>query len=189
MEHQTLSGGTHLIDPLAILKKLELKNEMKIGDLGCGGAGHFAFPAANMVAPDGIVYAVDVLKSVLQNLKSQAKLTMVDNVITVWADLEVPKTTKIVDESLDAVFLHNILHQAKHREAVFKEALRVLKPDGKILVLEWKEDGGKFGPPKNERLKPEAIEELARLGEMATLEKFDAGEYHYGYIFEKSIKE
>lgn len=189
MEHQTLSGGTHLIDPLMVLEKLELKNGMKIGDLGSGGAGHFALPAANMVAPDGMVYAVDILKSVLENLESKAKIETVNNLTTLWADLEIAKAAKIPDESLDVVFLHNVLHQSKNREAIFKEALRVLKQNGKILVVEWKQDGDKLGPSNDERIKPEQVEELARLGEMTTLEKFDAGRYHYGYIFGKPIKE
>ena len=189
MPKPKVDGGTHLIDPLHVLKKVELSDGMKVGDLGCGGAGHFTFAAANLVEPKGVVYAVDILKSALQSVETRAKLVLVDNVKTIWSDLEVYKATKIDSDSLDVVLLHNSLHQSKKREEVFREALRMLKPGGKMVVVDWKESGGSFGPPKDKRISPESIKSLAQLGEMKVLDYFDAGKYHYGFVFEKSVKE
>src|SRR3989338_11597175 len=100
-----ISGGNELLDPEEIFKHIELKGGQRVADLGCGGAGHFVLPAAQKVGSLGTVYAVDILKSVLQTVASKARLEGVANVKTVWSNLELPGATKIPKESLDAAFL------------------------------------------------------------------------------------
>ena len=59
-------GGNELINSEWLLKeKAGLSFGMKVGDFGCGGGGYFALQAARLVGDHGQVFAVDILKSVL----------------------------------------------------------------------------------------------------------------------------
>ena len=66
-----ISGGNELLDPGDVLAHAKLKKGQKIADLGCGGAGHFIIPAATVVGDKTTAYAVDILKSILENIKKR----------------------------------------------------------------------------------------------------------------------
>ncbi|MBI4652703.1 methyltransferase domain-containing protein [Candidatus Kuenenbacteria bacterium] len=168
-----------------LLEKVGLKQNMIVGDLGCGGSGYFVVQAARMVGKDGIVYAVDILKPVLKSIESKARLEKVYNIKTIWSNLEIYKATKIKDEELNVILLTNIVHQAKDPSAVFREAIRMLKKDGKILVIEWEETSALFGPKAEHRISKKKIKEIAEQNNLKKEEEFKAGNYHYGIIFKK----
>ncbi|MCX6779720.1 MAG: hypothetical protein NT034_00885 [Candidatus Magasanikbacteria bacterium] len=67
------TSGTALIDPFEIFQKVGLSSGMRVADMGCGRTGHFVLPAARVVGEKGLVYAVDILKDVLQSLGSWVK--------------------------------------------------------------------------------------------------------------------
>lgn len=169
------------MNPLQILQKAGLKEGMFVADMGCGTQGHFVFPAARIVGEKGVVYAVDILKSALAGVESQMKLQNAGNVKTVWSDIEIYGATKIKDASLDLVMLVNNLA----KEAMLKEALRLVKPGGKLLVVDWKTAAAPFGPPTKDRILPEIMKKTVE-GLGAKLEQeFEAGTYHYGLVFIK----
>lgn len=181
-----ISGGNELLNPEEIFKHLDIKAGAKIADLGCGGAGHFTIPAAQKVGNQGVVYAVDILKSVLKSIVSRARLEGISNVKIVWSNLEIVGATKIPKESLDIAFLINILFQSKQHENLFKEASRLLKNKGSLLVVDWQPRGGSFGPPLIDRVKPEKVKEIAQKLNLKLIDEFPAGTYHYGLVFQKS---
>lgn len=180
-----ISGGNILLDPYAILGEAGLGAEMKVADLGCGAAGHFVIPAGKIVGEKGAVYAVDLLKSVLEAVRSRARLEEVSNIKTVWSNLEIYGATEIPPASLDMVLLVNTLFQIKKREEVFREAVRLAKPGGKILVVEWGAGEAPLGPPPAMRLGEDVARELAAANGAREVKKFKAGPYHYGILFIK----
>ena len=180
-----ISGGNLLIDPIFVLKKSGLVADMKIADLGCGGAGHFVLPAAQMVGNKGVVYAVDVLKTALAGVESKAKMEGLSNIEYIWSDLEVLGGTKVEAESLDVALLINVLFQTKEHQNIFQEAKRLLKPGSKLLVIDWSETGSPFGPSAETRIKKEEVKKLAQAVGLKELEEFSVGDYHYGLIFQK----
>ncbi|PIP29456.1 hypothetical protein COX27_01375, partial [Candidatus Kuenenbacteria bacterium CG23_combo_of_CG06-09_8_20_14_all_36_9] len=108
-------GGTELLNPSDLIKnKLGVFYGAKVADLGCGGAGFFALQNAEVVGPNGLVYAVDVLKSALANVEARAKISGFKNIKTVWSNLEKYGATKINNESVDFTLLINILFQNKN---------------------------------------------------------------------------
>lgn len=180
-----ISGGNTLLDPYVIFEQIGLGVGAKMADLGCGAAGHFVIPAAKIVGEKGAVYAVDLLKSVLEAVKSRARLEGVDNVETVWSNLEIYGATDIGEGSLDLVLLANTLFQIPKREEVFREAVRLAKKGGKIVVVEWGLLAAPLGPPLDRRLNKDAVRELARASGLTEVKEFKAGPYHYGLVFSK----
>src|SRR3989338_2320784 len=175
-----ISGGNELLDPGEIFSHINLKAGMKVGDLGCGGAGHFTVPAGRKVGSQGLVYAVDILKSVLQSVVSRARLEGLGNIRTVWSNLEIAGATRIPKEGLDIAFLINILFQSKQDDNIIAEAVRLLKKEGELLIIDWKSSGSSFGPPAVDRIKPETIKSIAKKLNLKLIDEFDAGTYHYG---------
>lgn len=168
-----------------LLERVGIKQNMVVGDLGCGGNGYFVIQTAKMVGKDGIVYAIDILKSALKSIEGKARLEKLYNIKTIWSNLEIYGATKIKDKELDVVLLSNILHQSKDPFAIFKEVIRMLKKDGKILVVEWEETNALLGPKVEDRISKKKIKKIAEQNNLEEEEEFKAGDYHYGIIFKK----
>jgi len=176
-----------LIDAKFILEKAGVGEKMKVADLGCGAAGYFVIPAAKLVGPQGIVYAIDIQKSALEGVRSKAKLEGITNLEFVWSNLEIVGAAKIPDGSLDVALLINTLFQSKKRGEILREALRLLKVGGTLLVADWKKVGTPFGPPLSERVEPGEIKKIALSLGFKLIEEFEAGPYHFGFIFRREV--
>jgi ubiquinone/menaquinone biosynthesis C-methylase UbiE len=181
-----MTGGNALLDAKLILGRAGIKEGMKVADLGCGASGHFVFPSARIVGKKGVVYAVDIIKTILQTIEKRAKLENAQNVRTVWSDLEIFGATKIEAGSLDAAYLINTLYQSKKRMEIIRESARLLKKAGKLVIVEWKSSALPFGPSVEDRVDKELVKTgTAKLG-FNIEEEFEAGDYHYGIIFIKA---
>lgn len=177
-------GGNELIK-INIFEKVGLAEGMQVGDLGCGNLGYFSLPAAKIVGKKGTVYAVDILKSVLQSVEHIAKQEGLENIKTVWSNLEVVGATQVEPSSLDLAMLHNMLFQSTDDQKVFLESYRLLKTGGKLAVIDWKSISSPFGPPLEKRIKKEESIKFAQTAGFSLAEEFEAGPYHFGLIFIK----
>ena len=182
---QNNTGGDKLLDVNSILDKLQIDEKMSVADFGCGASGHFVFPAAKIVGSRGKVYAVDILKTVLETIERRKKTENFENIISVWSNLEVFGATKIESESVDVALLINTLYQSHKRANILREAIRTVKKKGKVVIIEWKNIAIPFGPPTKKRVSIENLKSAgAKLG-LELAEEFNAGPYHYGLIFSK----
>lgn len=180
-----IPGGNELMNNQKVLETAGIEEGMVVADLGCGARGYFALQAGKMVGKNGLVYAVDILKPSLQSVESIARLHNIQNIKTVWSDLEIHEATKIKSESVDFALLINVLFQSKKQEAILKETARLLKNQGKLLVVDWKKTGAPFGPPIEDRILPEQVKEWAEEMGLKLEKEFEAGPYHYGLVFTK----
>ncbi len=178
-------GGSALIDVNIIFEKSSIKEGDKIADLGCGRGGFFVFPAAKIVGKRGIVYAVDILKNVLSEIKRQAKEENLNNIVTIWSDLEIFGATQIDSNSLDIAFLINTLHQSKKKVEILRESIRMVKKEGKLLIVDWKKIAAPFGPPSETKVNKEALKIAAPKLGLHLEEEFEVGQYHFGLNFTK----
>jgi len=64
---------TALFDIAGILSKMGIEERQQVAELGCGNFGFFVFPLARLVGRYGQVYAVDILKSTLEQITKEAK--------------------------------------------------------------------------------------------------------------------
>ncbi len=174
-----------LLDVDQVLKSVPISSEEKVADLGCGNFGYFTFSTAKMVGKRGVVYAVDIMKSSLQEIEKKSLEDNLSQVKTIWSNLELWQATKIETASLDTVLLVNTLYQSDKRSDILREAIRMLKNKGKVLIVEWESTDIPFGPEPEKRVKKQGIIDAApRLG--LQLEKeFKAGKYHFGLVLIK----
>ncbi len=178
-------SGTALIDPYKIFEKISLSEGQRVADLGCGRTGHFVFPAVKVVGDKGIVYAVDVVKNILESIKSLARSEGFDNVQTVWSDIELPGKTPIPDGSLDVCFYVNVLFQLKNKQASLQEGARMLKKGGYLVIVDWAKKLGMLGPSPELMVNPDEITSLAAKQNLKFIDKLFPGDYHFSLIFEK----
>jgi len=78
------------------------------------------------------------------------------NIEVVWGDIDTVGGTKIRDLMVDAVIISNVLFQSEHRQNVAKEAFRILKTGGEVMIIDWTDSYGKHGSvasPHNYRRK------------------------------------
>ena len=94
-------------------------------------------------------------------------------------------TSAVCDNSQDFVLLANILFQSSKKTDIFKEAGRVLKKGGTMIVIDWKKGTGGFGPPEGRRTDEVEMTSLVDKKDFVFKNKLDAGQFHYGLVFTK----
>lgn len=156
---------------------------MKVADLG-SGSGFYTIESAKIVGIRGRVYSIDVQQDLLDKIKNNAGLLGLHNVEIVWGNVEKIGGTKLREAVIDRAILSNTLFQIeeKDRDNLVLEIKRILKPGGKILIIDWDNDS-KLGPEiKVKQDKAQAIFEKAGF---IVERRFDAGDHHYGLILKR----
>lgn len=169
------------LNPEEILDGFKLNPSTVAAEFGCGSGG-FAIPLAKRLG-EGLVYAIDIQESPLSALKSQALLENIINIKIIRADLEKPKGSTLTQDSLDLVFIPNVLFQVKDKSAIISEAERVLKNRGKLVIIDWLPQAAQ-GPEKG-RVSPEEVKKVTEDVGLKLEKEFEAGKYHYGLVFTK----
>ena len=171
-------------DPKTNLEQFGLEKGMKVADLGVG-SGFYVVAAARMVGDLGRVFGVDVQKELVAEVKRTAEKEKLENVEVIWGDIEKAEGTKIKEAQLDAVIVSNVLFQVEDREGLIKEIARILKPGGKVLVVDWMDSFAGMGPSRTSVVTQEVAESLfVNLG-FRVEKRIDAGDHHYGFVARK----
>jgi arsenite methyltransferase len=110
---------------LASLKKGET-----VLDLGSGG-GIDVFLAANKVGEKGRVIGVDMTREMIRKAEENAKKGGYKNVEFRLGEIE---NLPLEDESVDAIISNCVINLSTDKVGVFKEAYRVLKPKGRMMI-------------------------------------------------------
>lgn len=170
------------VNPHATLLQLALRDGMRVGDFGTG-SGHYAFAASAMVGNDGRVYAVDVQQDVLTRLQDDAERKGIRNIDYIWGDLEKAGSTKLKEASLDAIILSNTLFQLEDKNKALEEIKRVLKPEGKLLLVDWTGSHGGMGPAREHVVGEEKALAIFSDNGFKKMKSFAAGPHHYAVVF------
>ena len=176
---------TSLFDIDKIIDKFKAEAEQKIADLGCGNFGYFVFPLAKKVGKNGSIYAVDILKDVLKEIRTRAKEENLLQIKPVWTDLEVYKAMKIESDSIDTASLINVLSQSNNKSNIIKESARIIKRGGKLIIIDWKKEDSPLGPKNENKINKDKLIDICLNNGLELEEEFVAGPYHYGLILIK----
>ncbi len=169
--------------PEKILSYLHLTPGMKVADFGVGN-GDYSLLAAKEVFPNGRVFAVDIQKDLLDKLAGEAKAKGFYEIVEpIWGDIESRGGVKLADGTVDAIILANVLFQVDSQYGVALEAKRVLKQNGKVLVVDWKDSFGGLGPHPSQVILPEKVEQIMVEAGFTKENSFEAGDHHYGQIY------
>lgn len=169
-------------DPTKNLEQFGLRVGQTVADLG-SGSGHYTIASAKIVGEDGKVYAVDIQKDILARVKNDANKIGLFNVEVVWGDIEKEKGVGLKDHAVDAVIISNLMFQISDKEAVAREASRILKPGGKLLMVDWSDAFGGLGPIEGAIFPREQAVALFGNSGFSVDKDIDAGAHHYGIIF------
>jgi len=115
-----------------VIERLKLKPGDIVADIG-SGSGSFSILMAKAIAPNGILYAVDIDQAMLDHVANRAKAEGVTNLRTVLGEFDDPK---LPVKDVDVAFFHRVLHMIEHRQTYLNSTAKYLKPDGRIVVID-----------------------------------------------------
>ncbi|MBI3933699.1 MAG: methyltransferase domain-containing protein [Acidobacteria bacterium] len=129
---ERMERPTRVVKVNEVIEKLRLKPGDIVADIG-SGSGTFSIPMAKAIAPNGILYAVDIDQKMLDYVAEKAKKEGVTNLRTVLGEYEDPL---LPVKDVDVAFYHRTLHMIEKRQAHVNATAKYLKPDGRIVVID-----------------------------------------------------
>ncbi len=118
-------------DGARVVDWLALRPGMSVADIG-SGFGDFAFRFAAIVAPDGVVYAIDTDDDLRVEVARRAAQRGLSNVRPVEAATRDPA----IPEPVDLVFLSSSFHHLSDQASYFELVRPSLRPAGRVAILE-----------------------------------------------------
>ncbi len=172
------------LSPERVVSYLDVQPGWVIADFG-SGSGYYTTPLARRVGAEGKVYAFDILPQAVDLVRSQSRMIHLLQVDAIQADLEEPNGTHLKDGIADLVLIASILHQVDDRNALLREAYRVLKPGRTLALIEWDQTTAPGGPIMEARIPKAKAKELIETSGFILDREFEAGSHHYGLLFRK----
>jgi len=137
------------LPPIEVLEAMCIHLGETVADVGAG-TGYFSLPLAQTVGPQGKIYSVDAQEEMLSLLRQKLDEATLFNVELIHAEAD---NTGLPVSSCDRFFVANVWHEFDDHTAVLLEASRILKPGGRIAILDWRTDVDPVaGPPLGHRL-------------------------------------
>jgi predicted methyltransferase len=138
--------------PDGIMDALGIHEGSVIADLGAAG-GWFTVRLARRVGPNGMVYAQDIQKPMIEALDRRVRREGLRNVTTVLGTSEDPK----LPAPVDAVLIVGVYGEVAKPVEWLTNVVRSLKPGGRIGVVDFRKDGYGPGPDTLEERVDEAV--------------------------------
>ena len=114
-------------NPVALASLREGETVLDLGS----GAGFDCFLAGNKVGKNGRVIGVDMTPEMIEKARDNTKEGNYGNVEFRLGEIE---NLPVADNSVDVVISNCVINLSPDKRRVFKEAFRVLKPNGRIMV-------------------------------------------------------
>jgi ubiquinone/menaquinone biosynthesis C-methylase UbiE len=186
--HPTGAGKTSfgLIDTELFFNSLDLKPGDVFLDLACG-RGVYILAIAERFGHAGQIIGVDLWPDGIAELNAEAQargMTAVEGLVGDAGD-RIPVADSSVDVLLIATALHDFYNDGIAGEAL-AEIKRVIKPRGRIVIIEFKKIDGPPGPPITSRLAPKEVIKLLEPYQMSVTSELALGAFTYLVSFTSS---
>lgn len=152
-----------------------------VADLGAG-SGWFTMQLARRVGPNGIVYAEEIQPPMVEYIGQRAQrenLRWVRPILGTATDPQLPP-------GVDAMLIDDVYHEIEDPITFFKNALKSLKPQGLIGVVDFLPGGGGPGPLPEERPDPAAVIQAAKAAGLRLERREDIPPFMFLLVFERA---
>ncbi len=170
------------ISPIEIIQNLDLKEGMKVADCG-SGTGAYVFPISGIVGAGGKVYAIDKDINILDKINREAEKGKIENIDTILGNLE--EKIPIPEEECDFIILSNVLSEVHNLERVILEIKRILKDNGQVLIIDWKNNNLGLNIKRRGLIEEEKLVAILANNNLEIKKHIPAGDYHYAFLVEK----
>lgn len=173
------------LNPIKVIHQSAIPKGGTVADFGFG-TGNFLELLSKEVGKEGKVYAIDIQKDIVKKVADEFRQKNITNTEFLSVNLEEEKSTKIKDNSIDFVLISSVLFQSDNKENILKEAVRITKPNGRILFIEWKESFSGMGPHTDQIFPENQAIMMFKNFPVDLDRRIDSGIYHYALIYIKN---
>ncbi len=175
MSHFLSPFRKKLEDPEKFLPSLISKDDV-VAELGCG-PGYYCAYLVKLTA--NTVYCVDKRRNFIEDAKNHVRAP---NAVFLVEDAV---KTSIPSSSVDKVLLANSFHDFQDKQGAYEEIKRILKDNGRVIVVDWKKDAP-FGPPAYVKMGKEDYLRFFKDFELES--EFSPGDHHFGIVLKRRNK-
>lgn len=169
------------IPPDLVWDRLALSTPVTAVDIGAGTG--FFDTAFIKKSGEMTIYACDISDIMLDWMKESLAGVKEGTIVPVRME---ESSVPLDDGIADLVFMINLHHELDAPGAVIREAYRLLRKGGKLMIIDWKKEETPSGPPLEIRIEPETIEGQVRDGGFGQVAVHPDLRYH---TFVTAVKE
>nr|3I9F_A Chain A, Putative type 11 methyltransferase [Saccharolobus solfataricus]3I9F_B Chain B, Putative type 11 methyltransferase [Saccharolobus solfataricus] len=143
-----------------------------IVDYGCGNG----FYCKYLLEFATKLYCIDINVIALKEVKEKF-----DSVITLSDPKEIP------DNSVDFILFANSFHDMDDKQHVISEVKRILKDDGRVIIIDWRKENTGIGPPLSIRM--DEKDYMGWFSNFVVEKRFNPTPYHFGLVLKRKTSE
>ncbi len=165
------------LNPKKIWEFIDYKHPLSIMDIGAGTA--FITAALGNLVPKARIDAFDIEPIMVEEMRSN-----LPEYSQITPHLMVENQLPTADDSMDVVWMINLLHELRKPYLLLKEIKRVLKPNGKLLIIDWakKAEATESGPPLEHRMDEATITSLMLDADFSNIKTTEDFTDHLGVL-------
>ena len=160
-------------EPSLIWSELGFAGERVAIDVG-SGVGFITLPLARAF-PDAEIYGCDILEGMVELLRDAAAAEGLDNLTSLRM---MPDQIPLSDDSADLLVMAQVHHELDAPAPLLLECRRVLRPQGQIAIVDWKDEDNGASPPAGRRVPPDVIRAQLETAGFSQLESHPLYRFH-----------
>lgn len=168
-----------------VLANLGLKPNMTVCDMGCGN-GFYAIPIAKLLGESGRVLAVDIQPEMLVLLRDRMESENVQNITPILGSVDEPR---LPENSVDLFLMVDVYHEFSYPEQMLAAIHRALKPDGLIVLVEFRAEDDKVPIKPEHKMSREQIEKEMTANGFQFAKSFDRLPWQHMVFYGKRSEE
>ncbi len=166
--------------PELIMDSLGIADGMTVADVGAGG-GWFTVRLARRVGPNGIVWAEDVQREMLEAIERRAAKENLHNVRTLQGS---PTDPMLPAGSLDAVLIVEAYQEIPNPQLFLENVRASLKDGGRVGFIDYNKAGGGPGPD-TPRPDPDTVVQVAARAGLRLVKREQFLPFQFFLVFAK----
>jgi ubiquinone/menaquinone biosynthesis C-methylase UbiE len=163
------------------IKNLPIDKKSVVADIGAG-SGYYTFRIAKKV-PEGKVYAVEIQDPAIKFLKERSEELGFDNVITIKGT---EKSPMLPDNSIDLAIMVDVYHELEYPHEVLQNIKKSLKPDGKLLLIEYRGEDPKVAIKRLHKMTVEQVTKELSANGFTLIQNGQFMKIQHFLVFEKN---